>query len=85
MSELDCTLANEGDLIDHLLYNEQLNAQDTVMVGDREHDIIGTKWNDVRSLECYGATKVGKNAKKLVQIGLVSIQMICSIRLQLFG
>lgn len=46
-SELTGINANKGDLIAHVLYEEGLQAAQTVMVGDRKHDILGAKANDV--------------------------------------
>ena len=42
-SELDGTRVDKGDLIAHALREQQLRATHTVMVGDREHDVIGAR------------------------------------------
>lgn len=40
-SELDGTRTNKGELISFLLESEGLDPDATLMVGDREHDLIG--------------------------------------------
>src|SRR5262249_2747437 len=40
-SELDGTRVDKGELIAYALAEEQLGPSDVVMVGDREHDVIG--------------------------------------------
>jgi len=46
-SELDGRLAEKGDLVGHVLASSRLSAAETLMVGDRRHDIIGALQNDV--------------------------------------
>jgi phosphoglycolate phosphatase len=46
-SELDGRNAAKTDLIHLILQQEKLSALQTMMVGDREHDMIGAKANDV--------------------------------------
>lgn len=46
-SELDGALSDKSELIAHLLRSESLSADQSVMVGDRKHDIIGAKTNGV--------------------------------------
>ena len=46
-SELDGRLADKADLVAHILKAEDLKPQVSLMVGDRYHDIIGGKKNDV--------------------------------------
>lgn len=46
-SELDGTLSIKGELIRHILLTENLDAKATVMIGDRSHDVIGAKQNQV--------------------------------------
>lgn len=52
-SELDGTRADKSELIAHVLREEALEADHTVMIGDREHDMIGGKTNGLR---CLGVT-----------------------------
>lgn len=49
-SNLDGRFDNKVDLLRHLLETERLAAAETVMVGDREHDIIAARQNRVLSL-----------------------------------
>ncbi|MEO5714499.1 MAG: HAD family hydrolase [Luteolibacter sp.] len=49
-SELDGTRANKAELIAHILEREKIAATDAIMIGDREHDIIGAKANGVTSI-----------------------------------
>ncbi|MBD2189505.1 HAD hydrolase-like protein [Pseudanabaena mucicola] len=46
-SELDGTRSIKGELIKHILLTESLDPQSTVMIGDRSHDVIGAKQNQV--------------------------------------
>ena len=49
-STLDGRYDNKVDLLRHLLESEAATAAETVMVGDREHDIIAARQNHVLSL-----------------------------------
>jgi len=42
-SELNGDRTDKGDLIRHILEAESLNPSETLMVGDREHDVIGAR------------------------------------------
>ncbi len=44
---LDGSLKNKGDVIAHCIKQEQLNIQDCMMVGDRQHDIVGVHQNQI--------------------------------------
>ncbi|MGY4491492.1 HAD family hydrolase [Pseudomonas sp. TE3610] len=46
-SELDGTRTNKVELIAHLLKEEGLDPAQTLMIGDRKHDLIGAKANGV--------------------------------------
>ena len=48
---LDGRLKNKGDIIACCLKQEQLSIQDCIMVGDRQHDIIGAHQNQ---MPCIG-------------------------------
>ena len=48
-SELDGRLAPKTDLIHYILRQKALDPQKTLMIGDREHDIIGARANNVWS------------------------------------
>lgn len=49
-SELDGTRSDKTGLIAHLLERESICPNDAVMIGDREHDILGARKNNVRAL-----------------------------------
>ena len=49
-SNLDGTLGDKGELIDHILRNEDLSECETVMVGDRKYDMIGAGQCAVRKI-----------------------------------
>jgi phosphoglycolate phosphatase len=45
--DLDGTRADKAHLIAHILEREQIAPTDAIMIGDREHDMIGTTANKV--------------------------------------
>ena len=47
---LDGKNDNKAELIAHLLSKEDLRAEETLMVGDREHDMFGAKKNNVAAM-----------------------------------
>ncbi len=49
-SFLSGKLIDKGELIALTLKNEKISAEKTLMVGDREHDIVGSTKNNVRSI-----------------------------------
>jgi phosphoglycolate phosphatase len=49
-SELDGNRSMKGDLISYIMEKESLLASTVVMVGDRLHDIIGAKKNNIASI-----------------------------------
>ncbi|MEE2708242.1 MAG: HAD-IA family hydrolase [Gemmatimonadota bacterium] len=44
-SEMDGRFEKKPDLLQHMLTLEHLSAESTLMVGDRDHDIIGARQN----------------------------------------
>lgn len=48
-SELDGTRTNKVELIAHLLAEEGLVPERTLMVGDRKHDLIGARSNGLQA------------------------------------
>ena len=46
-SELNGRFTHKNELIRHVLQQEKLDPDHTLMIGDREHDILGAKANDV--------------------------------------
>ena len=64
-SELDGRLADKGDLIEHVLKTAGLDPAESVMIGDREHDMIGAVRNRVYPagvLWGYGSDEELRNA-----------------------
>jgi phosphoglycolate phosphatase len=49
-SELDGTRSDKSTLIGYILQTESMTSSETVMVGDREHDIIGARGNGLHSI-----------------------------------
>jgi phosphoglycolate phosphatase len=49
-SELDNRNADKRDLIRHILDQERLDPTRAVMIGDREHDVIGARANDIATI-----------------------------------
>ena len=45
--ELDGTRGDKTSLIAHILQTELLRPSETAMIGDREHDMIGAKENNI--------------------------------------
>ena len=59
-SELNGERTNKGDLIAYILKKEQLNPEECLMVGDREHDIFGARNNGIETIAVeygYGSTQ----------------------------
>ncbi len=64
-SELDGTFTNKTELIRHILAIENITPDNTIMIGDREHDIIGAKENHIQTIAVtwgYGSTAELKTA-----------------------
>jgi phosphoglycolate phosphatase len=60
-SELDGTRTDKGELLSHLVQREGLDAGETTMGGDREHDIIGAKKNALATIGVlYGYGSLGE-------------------------
>jgi phosphoglycolate phosphatase len=49
-SELDGTRCDKTDLIRYVLEQNQMSPADAVMIGDRQHDIVGARANGLRSV-----------------------------------
>lgn len=49
-SELNGDRTNKGDLIAYILEQQQLSAQECLMVGDREHDILGARRHGIETI-----------------------------------
>ena len=62
-SDLDGKNDNKAELIADLLYKEDLRATNTLMVGDREYDILGAKENKMTAMGVtYGYGSEGELA-----------------------
>lgn len=46
-ASLDGKLKNKGDVIAYCLKHEHLKAEDCIMIGDRQHDIVGAHQNHI--------------------------------------
>ncbi len=65
-SELDGGRSDKGELISFILHSESLIDKQTLMIGDREHDIIGAKRNGI----CAGGVLYGYGTEEeLTQAG----------------
>lgn len=49
-SELDGTRTDKGELIAYIVQEESLTNNQTYMIGDREHDVIGAHKNNISTL-----------------------------------
>ena len=49
-SELDGSYADKSELIAKVLRSESLTPYETVMIGDRAHDVVGAKANGIFSV-----------------------------------
>ena len=65
-SEFDGTRSKKADVIRYVLKQHQLCVSDCVMIGDRKHDILGAKENDMASIGVlygYGSLEELRNAQ----------------------
>lgn len=49
-SELNGERTNKGDLIAYIVEKEQLDPSECLMLGDREHDILGARRNGIETI-----------------------------------
>ncbi len=49
-STLDGSRSKKGQIIQHILATNNLSAQDSIMIGDKSHDIIGAKETGIDSI-----------------------------------
>jgi len=49
-SELDGTRSEKTSLLAHILQSERIAPADTAMIGDRKHDMIGARANEIRGI-----------------------------------
>lgn len=70
-SELTGERTNKGDLIAYILQQEQLQPEECIMVGDREHDILGARRNGIATIAVeygYGSSQELDQAKPQARI-----------------
>jgi len=65
-SNLDNTRTDKSEIIEHVLTVHNLESADSIMIGDRKHDIIGAKNN---SMKCIGVTYGYGSMQELVSAG----------------
>lgn len=71
-SELSGVRSNKGELIAYILQQEQLDPAACLMVGDREHDILGARLNQIESVAVeygYGSATELDQAQPKYRIG----------------
>lgn len=69
-SELDGRFTHKNELIHHILQQEALAADQTLMIGDREHDVLGAKANHVAAA---GVTWGYGSAQELTAAGALTL------------
>lgn len=69
-SELDGKYDNKADLIEHILISENLLPAETIIVGDRHHDIVAGKTNKITAI---GVTYGYGSAEELIAAGANSL------------
>ena len=70
-SELNGERTNKGELITYILEKEQLKPEECLMVGDREHDILGARKNGIETIAVeygYGSSAELDEAKPKARI-----------------
>lgn len=82
-SELDGTRVVKGELIHYILLTENLLSADVVMVGDRQHDMIGAKLHNITAigvtygygteeeLKTHGADKIAHSPEEIIELVIV--------------
>jgi phosphoglycolate phosphatase len=69
-SELNGVRSDKGELIGHVLFTEKLPPSDALMIGDREHDVIGAK---KCGIPCIGVAYGYGTKEELWNSGAISI------------
>lgn len=59
-------------LIQHALETENLSPSETIMIGDKEHDILGAKLNEIRSIGASYGYGIGNELNKAGPDHLIS-------------
>ena len=80
-STLDETRTKKEEVIAYALKEHNIDINDAIMIGDREHDIIGAKKNGLKSmgilygygseeeLRAAGADYIAKNVEDIISVG----------------
>ncbi|EOR05570.1 HAD-IA family hydrolase [Acinetobacter genomosp. 15BJ] len=79
-SELTGERTNKADLIAYILEQQQLDAQQCIMVGDRQYDIIGARANGIETIAVsygYGTAEELAQAQPVTQISQFSALIEC--------
>ena len=74
-SELTGERTNKADLIAYILEQENLNAAECIMIGDRQYDIIGARANGIETIAVnygYGTAEELAQAQPVTQISQFS-------------
>ncbi len=84
-SELDGTRANKTDLIAHILRQQGFAASDAVMIGDREHDMLGAAGNGIPAIGALwgygsGAELVASGAVATIRVPHLLAGALAAIR-----
>ncbi|WHP05343.1 MULTISPECIES: HAD-IA family hydrolase [Acinetobacter] len=83
-SELTGERTNKADLIAYILEQENLNAAECIMVGDRQYDIIGARTNGIDTIAVnygYGTAEELAQAQPITQISQFSELIGCMAEL----
>ncbi len=84
-SELDGTRANKAELIAHILEREGISPTDVLMIGDREHDMIGAAKTGIPAIGVLwgygtGGELMESGATACVRVPHLLIEMIGTLR-----
>ena len=74
-SELNGERTNKAELISYILEKEQLNPEECLMIGDREHDIFGARKNGIETIAVeygYGSSEELDEAQPKARIAKFS-------------
>jgi phosphoglycolate phosphatase len=69
-SDLNGRWNDKGELLEHVLECEEIDAGQAVMIGDRYHDMIGAGQNDIAAL---GVTWGFGSRKELIESGALAV------------
>lgn len=82
-SELNGDRTNKGDLIAYILEQQQLNIAECLMVGDREHDILGARRHGIETIAVeygYGSAQELDQAQPMARIqNFAQLLEYCSV------